>query len=61
MAAPLREQRVRSVFESHIAIFQFDIGFAIRADREVLHVPGMVAVGTIEAMLLAIGIKVSAS
>ncbi len=60
MAAPLREQRVRTVFESHIAIFQLDIGFAISADREVLHIPGMVAVGTIEPVLLALGIEVSA-
>ena len=37
----------------------FSLAFAVGADGEVLHVAGVVAVGTIEPVLLAVGIEMS--
>jgi hypothetical protein len=50
---------VGTVFQSDIIVFASDGRFAIGPDGEVFHIPGVVAVGIIETVLLAVGIEVS--
>ena len=51
---------MRAVFQSHVFVNELSRSLAVRSDREILHVAGMVAVGTVEAVLLAFGIEMSA-
>ncbi len=59
--APVAEQRMRAVAESHVVVLQFRIGLAFRVDGKVLHVPGVVAFGILEPVLLGFGIEMRAS
>jgi hypothetical protein len=44
---------VWAIRKSHVLILKSDFRFAVGADGEVLHIAGMVPVGTIEPVLLA--------
>ncbi len=49
-----------AVLECNIVIFEIGARFAIGADGEVFHIAGVVALGIIETVLLAVGIEVPA-
>jgi|SRR5215831_7534059 len=49
-----------AVLERGIGVFQLGSRLAIGADGEVLHITGVMAVGIVEAVLLALGIEVAA-
>jgi hypothetical protein len=53
------QQRVRPIFEGGIIVFEMGARFAIGFDGKVPHVAGVVAIGIIKTMLIAIGIEVS--
>src|SRR5437868_298868 len=59
-SATIAEQRMAVAAECDVSIVDGCLRGAIAADSEVLHVAGMVAVGTFEAMLLVIGIEMRA-
>jgi hypothetical protein len=51
---------MRAVGKSYIVILKPEsVGFAISIDSEVLHIPGVVAVGIIEPVFLTLWIEVS--
>jgi len=59
-SAAIAEERVGAVAERHIFILQFRIGLAFGVDGEVQHVAGMMALGVLQAVLLAVGIEMRA-
>ena len=58
--AAIAEERVRVGAEVYIFIREPDFRFSVGANREVRHVAGMVAIGTVKAVLFSVWIKVRA-
>ena len=58
--AAVAEQRMGAVTESHLFILELGIGLALSIDGKVLHIPGVVAIGIVESVLLALGIEMPA-
>lgn len=57
-SASIAEERMAVAAEIHVLIEQIDRCFALGVDREIVHVAGMMPVGILQPMLLAVGIKV---
>src|SRR5580658_1851734 len=43
--AAVAEQRVGAIAEGYVVVLELQIGFAVRVDREILHVTGVMAFG----------------
>jgi len=59
--AAVAEKRVSVIAEVHVLVGEADLCFSIGANSEVGHVAGVVAIGTVEAVLLPVRIKMRAS
>ena len=58
--AAVAEQRVGAVAEGDVFIFQRHVCVAFHVDDDVFHVAGVVAFGTLQSVLLAVGIEMRA-
>ena len=56
-SASVAEQRMGAFAKSHFFILELGIGLALSIDGKVLHIAGVVAIGIVESVLLALGIE----
>lgn len=58
--ATVAKERVGAIAQGYVFVFKRDVGLTCRADDNVLHVAGVVAVGILQSMLLVFRIEVRA-
>src|SRR5258708_34738770 len=58
--AAIAEQRMGAFAERHFFILELRIGLALGIDGKILHVPGVMAFGIVESVLLCLGIEIPA-